>query len=154
MPTPTSTKPIWDMDEQARVRLRSMLKVASTAPSTMVTVPRVRIRVPQAGSWRKILQLMARIPQTPDLVSTPESSADAGAGATGWALGSQMCRGNMPALAPKPKRMQPPAIHRAVLSGQARARSYRRATSVVPRRFWSRNRPISATRPPMTATAR
>ena len=34
----------------------------------------------------------------------------AGAGATGWALGSQMCRGKEPALAPKPKSRQNPAI--------------------------------------------
>ena len=49
------------------------------------------------------------MPQTPALVRMPESSAEAGAGATGCAFGSQMCRGNMPAFAPKPKRMQPPA---------------------------------------------
>ena len=39
---------------------------------------------------------------TPPLVMTPESTADAGAGATGWAVGSQDCMGIMPALAPKP----------------------------------------------------
>ena len=109
-PIPTRMKPIWDMDEQASVRLRSMLNRASSAPRNMVTQPRSRIAAPQAGSFRNRLQLMARMPQMPDLVSTPDSRAEAGAGATGWALGSQMCRGNIPALAPKPKRMQAPAV--------------------------------------------
>ena len=40
---------------------------------------------------------------TPALVITPESTADAGAGATGCAVGSQPCIGNMPALVPKPR---------------------------------------------------
>ena len=52
----------------------------------------------------------ARMPQTPDLVSAPERRAEAGAGATGWAFGSQIWRGNMPAFAPKPKRMQAAAV--------------------------------------------
>ena len=39
-----------------------------------------------------------------------QSSADAGAGATGWAFGSQTCSGNMPALAPKPTRAQTPTV--------------------------------------------
>ena len=33
---------------------------------------------------------------------TPESTAEAGAGATGCAVGSQPCIGNMPAFVPKP----------------------------------------------------
>ena len=45
---------------------------------------------------------MTITPKTPVLVSTPESSALAGAGATGCAWGSQMCSGNIPALVPKP----------------------------------------------------
>ena len=32
----------------------------------------------------------------------PDRTADAGAGATGWAVGSQDCSGIMPALQPKP----------------------------------------------------
>jgi hypothetical protein len=36
------------------------------------------------------------------LVMTPDSTAEAGAGATGWAAGSQACMGIMPALHPKP----------------------------------------------------
>ena len=43
---------------------------------------------------------------TPALAIRPLRSADAGAGAAGWALGSQLCSGNNPALAPKPRIMQ------------------------------------------------
>ena len=53
------------------------------------------------------------MPKTPALVSMPESSALAGAGATGWALGSQMCSGKEPALAPKPKRIISAGSHSA-----------------------------------------
>ncbi len=42
---------------------------------------------------------------TPALVITPLKTAEAGAGATGWAVGSQPCMGNMPALVPKPTRV-------------------------------------------------
>ena len=40
--------------------------------------------------------------KTPALVITPLSTALAGAGAMGWAVGSQPCMGNIPALVPKP----------------------------------------------------
>ena len=36
----------------------------------------------------------------------PERTADAGAGATGWAAGSQPCMGNSPAFTPKPSSMR------------------------------------------------
>ena len=39
---------------------------------------------------------------TPALTITPESTALAGVGAMGWAVGSQPCMGNMPALVPNP----------------------------------------------------
>ena len=42
------------------------------------------------------------MPSTPILVMTPESTALAGEGATGCAVGSHACMGNMPALTPKP----------------------------------------------------
>ena len=42
------------------------------------------------------------IPMTPALVMIPDSRALAGAGATGWAEGSQLCMGNRPAFVPKP----------------------------------------------------
>ena len=103
-------KPICDIEEQASVRLRSIENRARTAPSSIVTQPSAKMHAPQTGSPRKRLQEIARMPQTPDFVSAPESRAEAGAGATGCAFGSQMWIGNMPAFAPKPKRMQPPAV--------------------------------------------
>ena len=45
---------------------------------------------------------MRKMASTPALVITPDRTAEAGAGATGWAVGSQPCIGNMPALVPKP----------------------------------------------------
>ncbi len=38
----------------------------------------------------------------PAFVIIPESTAEAGEGATGCAVGSHACNGNMPALQPKP----------------------------------------------------
>ena len=43
----------------------------------------------------------------------------AGAGATVWALDSQICSGNIPAFAPNPKSIHSPAAYSAPLSGQA-----------------------------------
>ncbi len=40
--------------------------------------------------------------KTPALTITPESTALAGVGAMGCAMGSQPCMGNIPALVPKP----------------------------------------------------
>ena len=97
------------MDEQASVRLRSVENRASTAPSSIVTVPSISTSRPQAWSPGRICAQTISTPNTPVLVSRPESSAEAGAGATGCALGSQMCSGNMPALAPKPASRQPEA---------------------------------------------
>jgi len=39
-----------------------------------------------------------------DLMTTPERTADTGAGAEGWASGSQAWKGISPALSPKPAR--------------------------------------------------
>ena len=50
MPMPTRMKPICDMDEQASVRLRSTLNTASTAPSSIVTVPSASTTRPHAAS--------------------------------------------------------------------------------------------------------
>ena len=52
---------------------------------------------------------IANIPYIPDLVRIPESKAEAGAGATGCAFGSQICKGYIPALAPNPNSMHIPA---------------------------------------------
>ena len=45
------------------------------------------------------------MPSTPALVMMPLSTAEADAGATGWAVGSQPWSGNIPALVPKPSAM-------------------------------------------------
>ena len=102
MPTPTSMKPICDMDEQASVRFRSTENSASSAPTNIVITPKISMALPQAASAGSILAAMTSSPNRPVLVSMPESSALAGAGATGCALGSQMCSGKTPALAAKP----------------------------------------------------
>ena len=52
--------------------------------------------------------------------------AEPGEGATGWAFGSQTCRGNIPAFAPKPRRIRIPAARSrpgeaALGSGAAKA---------------------------------
>ena len=90
MPMPVRMKPICETEEQASVRFRLMENRASTAPSTIVTVPRMRIKVPHFGSDRNRLQVMAATPKMPDFVRTPDKSAEAGAGATGCAFGSQI----------------------------------------------------------------
>ncbi len=39
---------------------------------------------------------------TPALIMTPLSTAEAGIGAAGWAMGSQTCSGTSPIFSPKP----------------------------------------------------
>ena len=56
----------------------------------MVTVPSISIRLPHGKSNLKILTVIATIPKIPDLVKTPDNRLEAGAGATGCALGSQI----------------------------------------------------------------
>ena len=85
---PTRIKPICDMDEQASVRFSWLEKSASTAPSTMVTSPRIRSQLPHSPSPGNRYTVTRRIPNTPAFVSIPDSSALAGAGATAWAFGS------------------------------------------------------------------
>ena len=109
MPIPVTMNPIWDTEEHARVRFRFTENRAKRAPQNMVTVPRQAIPVPQSWSAPNILQEITMIPNTPALVRIPDSRALAGAGATGCALGSQMCSGKQPALAPNPNSKSPPA---------------------------------------------
>ena len=40
----------------------------------------------------------------------PDNNEEAGAGATGWALGNQICNGYIPALAPNPSNINTPPI--------------------------------------------
>ncbi len=90
----------------------------------------------------------------PDLVRIPDSRADAGAGATGWAFGSQMCSGKAPALAPKPASMRAPARYSFFLSPKSRQAPGRLLMSSVPVYVWRRASPMRSAIPPMTATAR
>ena len=120
---PVRMKPIWLIEEQASVRLRLMENTASTAPPSIVIRPSTRSMLPHAVLARKMFAETTITPKMPDLVRIPESSAEAGAGATGCAFGSQMCSGNMPAFAPKPKRMQMLAAQIVPLRGQAFAAS-------------------------------
>ena len=146
--------PIWDREEQARIYLRLLENTAMAAPSTMVTAPSASSRTPHRCSPGRRSAVMIRAPKMPALVRTPDSRALAGAGATGWALGSQMCSGNTPALAAKPNRMHRAAAHscpRSVTMAQA---SGSWAMTRVPVSRYSRNRPIRVTRPPSTAMAR
>ena len=48
----------------------------------MIYIPNIKIIKPQAGSYLKISVLIIRTPNIPDLVSIPDSRAEAGAGAT------------------------------------------------------------------------
>ncbi|CAN3995427.1 Maff2 family, partial [Dysosmobacter welbionis] len=72
------------------VRFKSTENSASTAPSTMVTTPRASTTVFQGSSVQNRYRQRMSTPKTPLLVRMPDSRADAGAGATGWAFGSQM----------------------------------------------------------------
>ena len=132
MAVPTRIKPIWEMEEQARVRFRSMEHTASTAPSTMVTAPMAASSSPQAPSYRKMVVDSTRMPYTPVLMMMPDSTAEAGAGAAGWAVGSQMCRGKAPALAPKPTSTSREPAHSSVRSSTAAAAAPIRSRSRVP----------------------
>ena len=117
-----------------------------------MTVPKVRL------SKRTVVAVI-RIPKMPTFVRMPDRRADAGDGATGWAFGSQMCTGNMPAFAPKPKRMQKPAarILDPAEAFSARALSEASKTSrkaSVPQVSLRRSSPMKRTRPPITAIKR
>ena len=98
------------MEEQASVRFKSMEKTASSAPPNIVSTPIPSINFPQVSSCQNRLQLVTKIPKIPVLVKIPDNKAEAGAGATGCAFGSQICNGNAPALAPNPTNKQTPAV--------------------------------------------
>ena len=86
---------------------------AYITPSTDETAPKVSTTTPhQTGistpPSRSAPTLM--MPNTPILTITPDIMAEACEGAAGCALGSQPCRGSMPAFAPKPKNASKKAI--------------------------------------------
>ena len=138
------------MDEQARMRFKLLDSSASTAPSAMVIRPSASITFPKGRQPSMGLRQITSMPNTPVLVSTPESRALAGAGATGWAWGSQMCSGNRPAFAPKPTRI---SADGRIMSARPRA-AVNASKDSEPMRFQAMNRPISVTMPPKTAMAR
>ena len=80
--------------------------VASPIHSTASPSPAVKCQaaspksVPGAGLNSE--KTVRKMPYAPALMITPDSSALAGDGAAGWAFGSQVWTGNMPALTPKP----------------------------------------------------
>ena len=73
----------------------STVRRARDSQAVCTQVPRTK----SAPTLKNTTRMMA---STPALAMMPESTAEAGAGAAGWASGSQPCRGYMPALAPKP----------------------------------------------------
>ena len=150
---PTVIKPIWLMEEQASVRLRSTDSSASSAPRNMVIAESTSRPLPKASFPAMRREQITIMPNTPDLVRMPDKSAEAGAGATGCALGSQMCTGNRPALPAKPTSVSQVAAVTSGAPSAARA-AFMPSKDSVPRLDQSINRPISVVRPPMTATAR
>ena len=154
MAQPVRINPIWDMEEQARVRFKSMENTASTAPSTMVTAPGSKRTIPQTGSCRNMVTVTTRIPNTPVLVRMPDRSALAGAGAAGWALGSHTCSGYIPAFAPNPVSSSPPARYRGHVPPVMFRNCSRLSMESVPVPAAIMNMPNSAHRPPITAMAR
>src|ERR1019366_3704157 len=74
----------------------------------------------------------------PVLTTIPDISAETLLGATGWAAGSQICRGTMPAFTPKPKRNKPNR------SAYARGDGVRGnvANSKLPLMEWSTRNPV------------
>ena len=129
---PTVMKPIWLREEQASTRFRSTENSASNAPRNMVMAPRVSSASPNQQSPCIRLAQITINPNTPDLVRIPLSSALAGAGATGCALGNQMCRGNRPALAAKPTRVSHTATVSPERSVRVAAAAFMPAKDSVP----------------------
>ncbi len=56
----------------------------------------------QAVSVGSVSGTQRQMPRMPALSIAPESTALAGAGASGWASGSQTCSGQKPAFRPRP----------------------------------------------------
>ena len=75
-------------------------------PMKTVIIPRISqaywTQVPRRRSGPTAQKIIRITAITPALVIRPESRALAGAGATGCAVGSQLCMGKRPALVPKP----------------------------------------------------
>ena len=78
---PTRIKPIWDIEEQAKVRLKLVENTANTAPVTIVSTASTNRIMPHVKLWRNTLAVIPRIPKIPALLRIADSSAVAGPGA-------------------------------------------------------------------------
>ena len=83
MPIPVKINPIWDTEEQARVRFKFTENQASKAPKNMVIRPRQAMKNPHPLSAPKRPKDTTMMPNIPVFVRIPDSRALAGAGATG-----------------------------------------------------------------------
>ena len=70
------------MDEYASVVLKLALITPLTPPTTIVTTPTIRINAPQLPCIGSMSSVINKIPKIPVLLSTADSSAVAGAGAS------------------------------------------------------------------------
>ncbi len=77
---------------------------AISPPTRIVAAPR-RVRTSSQERIGGSISKKTRISQkSPTLIITPERRAEIGEGAAGWASGSQVCIGAIPAFTPRPSR--------------------------------------------------
>ncbi len=100
--------PIWAKVEYASMRLMSCCTRAITSPMTKVTAAMpvkshsTHWPYPPSSGVLASADTTRATPNTPTLVSRPDSGADMEDGATGCAAGSQECSGKKPAFTVKP----------------------------------------------------
>lgn len=115
IPVPTRINPIWDMDEHARVRLNPRKDRQHRAPNI---IPR-----PGPGSGAPFfvpvehVAMITRIPYTPPWSGYRTAGREAGAGATGWALGWPDMEREGARLCPEPEQHAAPGYIKQPLSG-------------------------------------
>ena len=69
-------------------------------------IPIKRTNIPhQEGNGLKKSNMNLRMPYIPVLIITPDIRAEMWLGAAGCASGSQICKGTIPALVPKPSKI-------------------------------------------------
>ena len=109
---------------------RKAATTIETAPSHIKTVDRAGVR---PKTLRK-MRVMAYTPET--LMRSPDSTAEIGAGAEGWASGSQAWKGTRAALRPNPRRKKAEAMTRtgpALSSRRAEATAAKSRLPVMPK---------------------
>jgi hypothetical protein len=95
--------PMFSMECRANSRFSSCWKIAYTTPPTAENAPTPRTRTPNQTGRTPSQSTRTRISAyTAILIMMPLISADTGAGAIGWARGSQTCNGMTPAFVPIP----------------------------------------------------